>query len=127
MERPKLTGPARIHRSIRVSWSGFKYAVVNEAAIREQVVAIAVLVPTSLAVPVTRLEHLLLVLALMMVLMVEFLNTAVEATVDRISLDEHPLAGRAKDLANVAVVISVLMMALSWVVILGPVVTRWLL
>ncbi len=63
----------------------------------------------------------------MLVVMVEFLNTAIEKTVDRISLDEHPLSGVAKDCANVAVVIAVLMMGLCWVVIAGPVLARWLL
>ena len=121
MEQPKLTGASRILRSARVSYSGFRYALANEVAIREQVVALAVLVPISTLLPVTALEHLLLVLSLMLVLLVEFLNTAIEATVDRISLEEHPLSGRAKDLANVAVVIAVLMMGLCWVVIVGPV------
>ena len=60
----------------------------------------------------------------MLVVLVEFLNTAIETTVDRISLEEHPLTGRAKDFACVAVVIAVLMMGLCWVVIVGPVIFK---
>lgn len=125
MERPKVSGIPRIIRSIRVSYSGFRYAFAKEVAIREQIITLAVLVPVSALLPVTPLEHLLLVLSLMLVVLVEFINTAIEATVDRISMEEHPLAGRAKDLANVAVVIAVLMMGLSWVVIVGPILLGW--
>ena len=57
---------------------------------------------------------------------VEFINTAVEITIDRISPEPHPLSGLAKDLSNVAVVIAVLMMGLTWVVILAPMIRGWI-
>lgn len=124
--RPKLKGGPRIVRSIRLSYAGFRYAVAHDVAIRESVIGLVILVPISTLLPVTDLEHLILVLSMMLVVLVEFINSAVEATVDRISLEDHPLAGRAKDSANVAVVIAVLMMGLCWVVIAGPVVRGWL-
>ena len=126
MQRPKLKGARRIVRSIRLSYAGFRYAIAHEVAIREAVIGLLILVPLSTLLPVTDLEHLILVLSMMLVVLVEFVNSAVEAAVDRISLDDHPLAGRAKDFANVAVVIAVLMMGLCWLVIAGPVVGRWL-
>ena len=126
MERRKAKGARRIARSIRLSYAGFQYAISNEVAIREGIIALAILVPLSTLLPVSDVEHLILVLSMMLVILVEFVNSAIESTLDRISLEEHPLAGRAKDLANTAVVIAVLMMGLCWVVIAGPVVRRWL-
>lgn len=125
MERAKLTGTRRILRSWRISVAAFRHAVAHEVAIREQVIGLAILVPLAAALPVSTLEHLLLVLPLMGLTLLEFLNSAIEATVDRISLETHPLAARAKDYANVAVVIGVLMLGLTWTVIAGPVVLRW--
>ena len=126
MEQPKVTGFRRIARSIRLSSAGFRYAIAHEVAIREELIALAVLVPLSALLPVTDIEHLILVLSMMLVIFAEFLNSAIESTVDRISSEHHPLAGRAKDLANTAVVIAVLMMGLCWVVIAGPVLFRYL-
>ena len=126
MEQPKVTGFRRIARSIRLSAVGFRYAIAHEVAIREELIALAVLVPMSALLPVTDIEHLILVLSMMLVIFAEFLNSAIESAVDRISSEHHPLAGRAKDLANTAVVIAVLMMGLCWVVIAGPVLFRYL-
>ena len=83
------------------------------------------MVPLSVLLPVSDLEHLILVLSMMTVVFAEFLNSAIEATVNRISLDRHPLSKQAKDLASAAVFIAVLMSCLSWVVIAGPVVLRF--
>ena len=126
MEQPKVTGFRRIARSIRLSSAGFRYAIAHEVAIREELIALTVLVPMSMLLPVTDIEHLILVLSMMLVIFAEFLNSAIESTVDRISSEHHPLTGRAKDLANTAVVIAVLMMGLCWVVIAGPVLFRYL-
>jgi diacylglycerol kinase (ATP) len=63
---------------------------------------------------------------MMLVVLVEFVNSAIETAVDRISLERHPLAGRAKDLASAAVLLAVLMSGLCWVVIAGPIAIQWL-
>ena len=84
-----------------------------------------VLVPVGVLVPVSDIEHLLLMLSLMLVVLVELVNSAIEATVDRISLEHHPLAGQAKDLGSAAVLTAVLMTGLTWTVIVGPVLLRW--
>ena len=105
---------------MRYSVEGFRYALKNEASIRQELLALAVLTPVSVALHVSRLEHLVLVVSMLLVLMVEFLNSAIEAAVDRVSLEEHPLAGQAKDLGSAAVFISLLIWGASWAAIVGP-------
>jgi len=107
------------------SLTGFRHAIVNEAAFRQEVIALVILIPVSLMLPVSRIEHLILVLSMMLVMVVELLNTSIEATVDRISLERHPLAGLAKDLGSSAVVTAILMSVLCWIVIAGPIAMRW--
>ena len=114
-------GLRRLLNAMRYSWAGFRHALRNEAAIRQEFIALAVLVPASALLPVTDIEHLILVLSMMLVVLVEFLNSSIEAAVDRISLERHPLAGQAKDMGSAAVGIAVLMSGLCWVVIAGPV------
>ena len=121
--RPR--GLHRLYRALGHSYRGLRHAVLNDTAVREGLLAAAILVPLSILLPVSDLEHLLLVLSMMLVVLVELLNSAIEATVDRISLERHPLAGLAKDLASAAVLVAVLMSGLCWVVIGGPVVVRW--
>jgi diacylglycerol kinase (ATP) len=106
------------------SWAGFRHAVLNEAAIRDELVVFVILTPVAMAVNITGVERLILVLSMLLVLLVELLNTAIETTLDRISTEKHPLAGRAKDLGSAAVFIALLMSALSWVVIVGPILVR---
>jgi diacylglycerol kinase (ATP) len=118
-------GFRRLFRALGYSYMGIRHAVLNEAAIREALVALAILVPVSILLPVSDMEHLVLVLSMMLVVLVEFVNSAIEAAVDRISTEPHPLAGQAKDLASASVLIAVLMSGLCWVVIAGPVVMRW--
>ncbi len=108
------------------SRKGFRYALANEAAFRQELVMVAILVPVSVWLPVGHTERLLLVLSMLLVLVVELLNTAVEATIDRISLERHPLAGLAKDLGSAAVVVSIAMSVLCWVVIAGPIAVQWM-
>ncbi len=119
-------GLRRLRNALRYSYEGFRHAIAKEAAIREELIALAILVPVSAMLPVTDVEHLLLVFSMMLVVLVEFVNSAIEATVDRVSLELHPLSKQAKDLASAAVGISVLMTGLCWTVIAGPVLMLWL-
>lgn len=119
-------GLPRIAAAFRNSMAGFRNAMGREAAVREELAAIAVLGPVAWWLPVSRLESLVLFLSLLLVLVVELLNTSVERTVDRISSERHPLAGNAKDIGSAAVLTAVLMSVVCWVVIAGPVVMRWL-
>jgi len=121
----RARGFDRLRSAIRYSLAGFRHAIVNEPAIREELIALVILVPVSALLPVSDIEHLILVLSMMLVVLVEFVNAAVESTVDRISTERHSLSGQAKDMASAAVFIAVMMSGLCWVVIAGPVVIRW--
>jgi diacylglycerol kinase (ATP) len=116
----------RILSAIVFSFAGLRHAAVHETAVRQELIALAILVPVSAVLPVSDLEHLLLVLPLMLLLAVELLNSAIERTVDRISPERHPLAAQAKDMGSAAVFVTVLMAGLSWTVIAGPVIVGWL-
>jgi diacylglycerol kinase (ATP) len=124
--RKHSRGLRGLANAIGFSFAGFRHAVINEAAIRQEIIVLAILVPISAWLPVTNVEHLILVLSMMLVILVEFVNSAIEAAVDRISAERHPLAAQAKDMASTAVGIAVLMFGLSWLVIGGPVVVRWI-
>jgi diacylglycerol kinase (ATP) len=119
-------GPRRLINAFRYTCAGFRHAIRNEVAIREELIVLAILAPASALFPVTRVEHLILVLALLLVVLVEFINSAIEATIDRISRERHPLAGQAKDLGSAAVFIALVMCTLSWLVIAGPVLASWI-
>ena len=116
---------ASFARSVRTAINGFVHGTLVEKSIRRNTIAVVLLLPIVIALPVSRLEHLLLVLSMMLVVLVEFVNSAIEQTVDRISFEHHPLSGAAKDMASAAVLIAVLMSGLSWTVIVGPVLWRF--
>ncbi|MBL0172067.1 MAG: diacylglycerol kinase [Gemmatimonadaceae bacterium] len=115
----------RLIAAFRNSFAGYRHAFASESALREELVAFVILAPLSLALPVSRVEHLMLLLSLILVILVELLNTAIEATVDRISLELHPLAGMAKDLGSASVLTALVMTGICWVMIAGPVVLHW--
>jgi diacylglycerol kinase (ATP) len=123
-EKRSNGGVRRLIGACRYSHAGFRHAIRHETAIRQELVLSAILAPVSALLHVSMIEHLLLVLALMLVVLVEFLNSAIEATVDRISTERHPLAGQAKDLGSAAVLVAIVMWALTWGVIVGPLVIR---
>jgi diacylglycerol kinase (ATP) len=74
---------------------------------------------------VTLLEKIVLLASVVLVLIVELLNSAIEAVVDRVSLERHPLAGRAKDLGSAAVMLSIVFMLAAWVLLAGPAILAW--
>jgi len=123
---PRASGIARIVRALGFSIAGLRHALAHETAVREELIALVILVPISAVLPVSQVEHLLLVLPLMLLVAIELLNSSLERAIDRISVEHHPLAGQAKDMASAAVLIAVLMAGLSWTVIAGPVVMKWL-
>ena len=91
---------------------------------RQELFGFAVLTPVAVLLPVPAIERLLLVLSMLLVLLTEFINSAIETAIDRISLERHPLSGQAKDLGSAAVAVALLMSALSWIVVAGPVLVR---
>lgn len=123
----KTKGLRRLVNALRYQSEGVRYGLSRDPAIRQVSVACVLLTIVAAFLPVSRIECLLLVLSLMLVVLVEYLNSALEAIVDRVSLDIHPLSRIAKNFGSVAVAISVLMAGLCWMVITGPLLYRWLL
>jgi diacylglycerol kinase (ATP) len=114
------TGLRRLINAAGYSWSGLAEAVRNEDAFRMELVVAAVALPVGLWLGPTGIAKALLVGSVLLVLIVELINSAVEATVDRISLDDHRLAKRAKDIGSAAVMVSLINAAAIWgLVLLG--------
>jgi len=114
------TGFVRLVNAARYSLEGLATAARHEAAFRQELLLAAVLVPLGLWLGEGGVERALLVGSMLMVLVVELLNSAIEATVDRISLEDHQLAKRAKDLGSAAVMMSLAMLAAVWLLVLLP-------
>lgn len=106
--------------------AGLRAAWLTQGAFRQEVLAAAILLPVAFLSPVPPLERVLLATSLLFVMVVELLNSGLEATVDRISRARHPLSGYAKDVGSAAVMLSLLVAGMVWLAILGPVVGAWL-
>lgn len=105
---------------MRYSVAGFLSAWRDEAAFRQELCACAVLLPLALWLPLPPTTRLMLIGSLVLVLVVELLNSAIEATVDRVGTEHHPLAKKAKDLGSAAVMLSVTFASVTWAVLLWP-------
>ena len=108
----------RVWRAAGYSVSGLKAALAHEAAFRQEMALFVLLAPLGLWLGRNGVERSLLVGSLVLVLVVELLNSAVEAAVNRIGNEPHALSGRAKDIASAAVFLSLLFVALVWVLVL---------
>lgn len=111
------TGIRRLVNATYFSLAGLRAAWVNEAAFRQECVATVVLAPVALWLGTNPVEHALLIGSCVLVVIVELLNSAVEATVDRVGMDRHQLAARAKDLASAAVFMSLVLTVVVWALI----------
>lgn len=114
------TGLERVINATRYSLEGLAAAARHEDAFRQELMLAAVLVPLGLWLGNDGVERALLVGSVLLVLVVELLNSAVEATVDRVSLEDHQLAKRAKDLGSAAVMMSLICVAVVWLLVLLP-------
>jgi diacylglycerol kinase (ATP) len=114
------TGLRRILNATRYSLEGVAAAARHETAFRQELLLAAVLVPLGLWLGADGVERALLAGSVLMVLVVELLNSAVEAVVDRASPEHHELAKRAKDYASAAVMIALAVTGLVWVLLLLP-------
>ena len=113
------TGLRRLINATRYSAEGLSDAFRLEDAFRKEVLAAVVLIPLAMWLGNTGIERALMSFSVLLVLIVELLNSAVEATVDRISLENHHLAKRAKDIASAAVMLALFSVALTWGLILA--------
>jgi len=112
------TGLRRVWNAFSYSLAGLKAAYLCEDAFRQEVWLALLLIPLSLVLPASGIGHALMVAAVLLVLIVELLNSAIEAAVDRISLDRHLLAKRAKDIGSAAVLLALLNVCAVWTLVL---------
>lgn len=114
----KATGVRRLINAAGYSWQGLKAAFKHEAAFRQEVFLLLLLAPAALWLGETGVERALLLSSLLLVLIVEIINSAIEAVVDRVSGERHDLSGRAKDLGSAAVLLSLVFAVLVWLLVL---------
>jgi diacylglycerol kinase (ATP) len=120
-------GLTRAWHAMKNSLNGFRVAIREESAFRQELTLAAILVPCGIFVPVSPVERAALLASVLLVLMVELLNSSVEAAIDRISLERHELSKRAKDFGSAAVMVALLVCVLTWGLIVGPLLWRWAL
>lgn len=112
------SGLKRILNATAYSISGFKAAYKNEAAFRQIVLINLILIPVSFFLEVTRSEHVLLIIVCLFAMIVELFNSAIEAVVDRVSLEKHQLSKNAKDMGSAAQFVALSIIAITWLFIL---------
>lgn len=120
MESPHKgkTGLRRLWNAFGYSLAGFRAAYKYEDAFRQELHLAAVLIPLALWLPATHIGKALMIGSVLLVIIVELINSAIEATVDRISLEHHILAKRAKDIGSSAVLVSLINVVVVWGLVL---------
>ncbi|EHH3080202.1 diacylglycerol kinase [Vibrio vulnificus] len=116
--KPGKTGIRRIVDATGYSMKGLKAAWSHEAAFRQEIVLTLVLSITAFLLPVSNIDRILMISSLLVVVIVELMNSAVEAVVDRVGSDWHELSGRAKDIGSAAVFVALLLVFFVWASIL---------
>ncbi len=111
-------GFTRILKASRYSWQGLRAAYRHEEAFRQETWLCLVLLPLGLYLGEGGVEKALLVASVLLLPLVEILNSALEAAIDRIGDEHHELSGRAKDMASAAVAIAITILALTWLLVL---------
>lgn len=114
------SGLQRIVRAFFYSLSGLQLAFRHEHAFRQEVLLAAILLPIACVVPVTPVERVLLIATVLLVLIVELLNSSVEAAIDRIGLETHHLSKRAKDIGSAAVFLALVLLTVTWLLLAVP-------
>lgn len=112
------TGIIRIIRATRYSWQGLRAAYRHEEAFRQEAWLCLLLLPLGLYLGDGGVEKALLVCSVLLLPLVEILNSAVEAVVDRVGDEHHELSGRAKDMGSAAVALSIVLIVVTWLLVL---------
>ena len=112
------TGLKRLMNAFGYSLAGFKAAYKHEDAFRQEVLLAVILIPLALWMPLLAINKALMISSVLLVIIVELLNSAIEATVDRISLENHDLAKRAKDIGSAAVLVSLMNVVVVWILVI---------
>ncbi|KAF0857181.1 diacylglycerol kinase [Pantoea dispersa] len=113
-----VTGFLRIIKAAGYSWQGLRAAWQHEAAFRQEAIAALVAVAIACWLDVDAITRVLLIGSVVLIVIVEILNSAIEAVVDRIGQERHPLAGRAKDMGSAAVLLAILLALFVWIALL---------
>ena len=114
------TGLKRIINATGYSLAGFKAAYQHEAAFRQIVLINVILIPITFFLDVTRIEQAVMIAVCLLAVIVELFNSAIEAVVDRVSLDKHPLSKNAKDMGSAAQFVAQAIILFTWLLILIP-------
>ena len=114
MAKTGTTGFTRIINAAGYSWSGLKAAYTNEAAFRQELWLVIVLTPVAIIFGPSYADKAILLASLIFILVIEILNSALEAVVDRFGDEIHPLSGRAKDMGSAAVLLAFFITGLIW-------------
>ncbi|EGZ6803559.1 Diacylglycerol kinase [Vibrio cholerae] len=112
--KPGATGLRRVINATGYSWQGLKAAFQHEAAIRQELALLVIAAGVLCLLGLPILERLLMFSSVVLVLIVELINSAIEAVVDRVGAERHELSGRAKDIGSAAVMVSLLLAGLIW-------------
>lgn len=112
------TGVRRVMNAFHYSMAGLRAAFSYEDAFRQEALLAVLLIPASFLLPVGGLSRALMIASVLLVLIVELLNSAIEAVVDRVSLDHHHLSKRAKDIGSAAVFLALLNVLVVWACVL---------
>lgn len=118
MKPSKSRGLTRLKNAFRFSWQGSCAAYKHEEAFRQEVWVLLIAIPLAFMLADSGLERALLIGSVLLVMVVELLNSALEAVVDRIGSDRHELSGRAKDMGSAAVLLAIVNALLVWILIL---------
>jgi len=111
-------GISRLFKALGYTWDGLKAAAQHEEAFKQELMVIVPLSIVAWLVPVSFVERAMLFSVLQLILIVELLNSAIEANTDHISLERHPLAKRAKDMGSAAVFLAIVIAASVWICVL---------
>ncbi|MBS7824565.1 diacylglycerol kinase [Wohlfahrtiimonas chitiniclastica] len=118
MNKPGATGLTRIRHACGYSVKGLRAAFLSEAAFRQEVYALPIVLGLAIWLANTGIEFALLFGSFGLILVAELINSALEAVVDRIGPEHHPLSGQAKDIGSAIVMVAMILMAVTWVAVL---------
>jgi diacylglycerol kinase (ATP) len=120
LEYPNKHRPGLTHawRATGIALQGQRAAWQHEDAFRQEVLVAAIAIPAALLLPASTIGKVMMIASILLVLIVELLNSAIETAVDHTSLEQHPLAKRAKDIASAAVFLSIVNALVLWGLVL---------
>ena len=117
--KPGKTGIKRIIDAFGYSCAGFAEAFKSEAAFRQELLLCVILFPFAIFLQFSAVERVLLITSLMLILLMELVNSGIEAVVDRISDEKHHLSKKAKDIGSLAVLLAIINALITWAILLG--------